>query len=84
MPMYEPMPECEPTSTGVSLLEPIIPKVRVIEISSFDSPAPTSESHLVSDSFESDPFEVTSNAASHVSSRVFGRGHAFGPRWIIT
>ena len=61
-------------------MEPIVPVVLVIEISSSDSPASASEPHSVSDSFKSDPFKVTSTAASYVSRC----GCASRSRWIIT
>ena len=51
LPVYKPLPEFEPMSTDLLPLEPILPKVPVIKISSSDSLALASEP-LLSDLFD--------------------------------
>ena len=70
LPVYKPQLEYEPMSLGLPPLEPIVPKVPVIEISSSNSPVPASEPLLASDSFESDPFKATSIAALFKNSTI--------------
>ena len=62
LPVYKPQLEYEPMSPSIPSLEPIFPKVLIIEISSSDSPVPASEPLPTSDSFELDPFKATSTA----------------------
>ena len=74
------MLDYEPMSPNLPRLESIIRKVPIIEISSSNSPNPTSKSHSALDSFELDPSEVTSITVNRVS----GHGRASRPYWIIT
>ena len=84
MPVYEPMPEYKPMSPSLLPLEPFVPELLMIKISSSNSPTPASEPHLASDSIESDPSEESSTIANRVFGLVFKRGGAFGSHWIHT